>query len=411
MVCVLMVASGAAWESTALGVLTDTRGVVVLKRCVDVNDLLATAALGQAEVAVLALDAHGFDATAVDHLRRHQVRAVAVTSDPAAEAARARAVRIGVRALVGEGDLESLRGAVVDATPAPRDEDDLELLPGTPAEAPEEAAGRVITVWGPAGAPGRTTVALGLAAELAARGASTVVVDADPHAPSVAQHLGVLDEVSGLLAAARLSSSGELEARFGTVQRALGDKLRIITGLPRPDRWVEVRSGTVEHVLEVAREGAHVVVDTGFSLEPDSQELGTLPGRNSMTLAALEAADEIVVVGSADPVGLARLARGLVDLRESTGAAPVRVVINRMRPTLGWSERDLAGMVSGFTRLSGLHFLPDDRPAADRALMAGRTLAEGGQSALREALAEVVDQLVPGLSAPLIRRRRAGRAR
>ena len=57
-----------------------------------------------------------------------------------------------------------------------------------------------------------------------------------------------------------------------------------------------------------------------------------------MTLAALDAADEIVVVGSADPVGLSRLARGLVELRERTAGAPVRVVVNRMRPTLGWSE-------------------------------------------------------------------------
>ena len=36
-------------------------------------------------------------------------------------------------------------------------------------------------------------------------------------------------------------------------------------------------------------------------------------------------------------------------------------MINRMRSTLGWSERDLAGMVEGFTRLTGLHFLPEDR--------------------------------------------------
>jgi MinD-like ATPase involved in chromosome partitioning or flagellar assembly len=403
-----MVASGAAWESTALGLLTDTRGVVVLKRCVDINDLLATAALGQADVAVLALEAHGFDAAAVEHLRRHQVRAVAVTPDPEADPARARAARIGVRTLVGEGDLESLRAVVLHQAPA-ADEAfaDAEVEP----EAEPGASGRVVAVWGPAGAPGRTTVALGLAAELAGRGAPTLLVDADPHAASVAQHLGVLDEVSGLLTAARLSSAGELEHRFATVQRAVGDTLRIVTGLPRPDRWVEVRAGTVEHLLEVAQTSGHVVVDTGFSLEQEPLELGSLPGRNSITLAAIAAADEIVVVGNADPVGLARLARGLVELRDITGGAPVRVVINRMRASLGWSERDVAGMVEGFTRLLGMHFLPEDRAAADRALMAGRTLAEVGESALRRSLAEVVDQLAPGLAAAPVRRRRAGRAR
>jgi MinD-like ATPase involved in chromosome partitioning or flagellar assembly len=403
-----MVASGAAWESTALGLLTDTRGVVVLKRCVDINDLLASAALGQADVAVLALEAHGFDAGAVEHLRRHHVRAVAVTPDPEADPARARAARIGVRTLVGERDLESLRAVVLHQAPA-ADEGcaSAEVEP----EAEPGASGRVVAVWGPAGAPGRTTVALGLAAELAGRGAPTLLVDADPHAASVAQHLGVLDEVSGLLAAARLSAAGELEHRFATVQRAVGDTLRIVTGLPRPDRWVEVRAGTVEHLLQVAQTSGHVVVDTGFSLEQEPLELGSLPGRNSMTLAALAPADEIVVVGNPDPVGLARLARGLVELRDITGRAPVRVVINRMRASLGWSERDIAGMVEGFTRLLGMHFLPEDRAAADRALMAGRTFAEGGESALRRSLAEVVDQLAPGLAAAPVRRRRAGRAR
>ena len=403
-----MVASGAAWESTALGLLTDTRGVVVLKRCVDINDLLASAALGQADVAVLALEAHGFDAAAVEHLRRHQVRPVAVTPDPEADPARARAARIGVRTLVGERELESLRAVVLHQAPAA---DHLFADAEAEPEAEPGEGGRVVAVWGPAGAPGRTTVALGLAAELAGRGASTLLVDADPHAASVAQHLGVLDEVSGLLAAARLAAAGELENRFATVQRTVGDTLRLVTGLPRPDRWVEVRAGTVEHLLEVAQASAHVVVDTGFSLEQEPLELGSLPGRNSMTLAALAAADEIVVVGGADPVGLARLARGLVELRDVTGGAPVRVVINRMRASLGWSERDIAGMVEGFTRLLGLHFLPDDRAAADRALMAGRTLAEGGESALRRSLAEVVDQLAPGLAAAPVRRRRAGRAR
>ena len=45
-------------------------------------------------------------------------------------------------------------------------------------------------------------------------------------------------------------------------------------------------------------------------------QIGARPGRNQMTLGALEAADEVVVVGAADPVGLSRLARGLVELRE-----------------------------------------------------------------------------------------------
>ena len=116
-----------------------------------------------------------------------------------------------------------------------------------------------------------------------------------------------------------------------------------------------------------------------------------------MTLTALAAADEIVVVGAADPVGLSRLARGLVDLREITGGAPVRVVVNRMRPSLGWSEREIAGMVEGFSRVAGLHFLPNDQPATDRALVAGRSLVEGGDGPLVRAVSGGGGRGIPGV--------------
>jgi MinD-like ATPase involved in chromosome partitioning or flagellar assembly len=270
-----------------------------------------------------------------------------------------------------------------------------------------EAPGRTLIVWGPAGAPGRTTVAVSLASVLARRGLRCTLVDADPYGGSVAQHLGVLDEVSGLLSAARLTADGALEARFGSVQRAVGDRLTVVTGLPRGDRWAEVRGGVVEHVLEVAGTHGHVVVDTGFCLEDDpSGDLVGRPGRNQLTLGALEMADEVLVVGTPDPVGLSRLARGLVDLRERTPGASVRVVVNRMRSSLGWSERDITGMVEGFARLAGVHFLPDDRAAADRALATGTSLPDAAESELARALVAVAEAVLPA-PAPGRRRRRS----
>ena len=119
------------------------------------------------------------------------------------------------------------------------------------------------------------------------------------------------------------------------------------------------------------------MVDTGFSLEEDAvPDLGGRPGRNQMTLEALDVADDVLVVGGADPVGLSRLARALVELRERRSGRPVQVVVNRMRASLGWTEREIVAMVSGFARPSAVHFLPDDQPAVDRALVAGRTLVE-----------------------------------
>lgn len=414
MVVVLVVASGAAWESAALSLLAERPGIVVLKRCVDVDDLLAAASAGQADVAVVGIDAPGLDAVAVDHLRSYAVRPVAVVpGGDGLDGASLRATRIGIRSLVAEEELASLPDAVTAGEGAV---DTMVRSDGAVDELLPAEGGRVTAVWGPAGAPGRTTLASGIAAELARRRIRTVLVDADPYGGAVAQQLGVLDEVSGMLSAARTAAGGQLAERFGSVQRSVGHHLSVVTGLPRADRWPEVRAGVVEHVVEVASEHAHVVLDTGFSLEHDpASDFGSRPARNQMTLGALEVADEVVVVGNADPVGLSRLARGLVELRDHVAGAPVRVVVNRMRPTLGWSEKDVAGMVSGFTRLSGLHFLPEDRAVVDRALVAGRTVVEVGDSALGRALSGIVDALVPTSARVVeggrLRRRTAGRAR
>jgi MinD-like ATPase involved in chromosome partitioning or flagellar assembly len=396
-VTVLLAAGGEAWEAPALRLLSGG-GSVVLKRCVDLPDLLASAATGQADVAVLSGDLSGLDADAVMQLLRDDVRCVAVGGDEEG------LTRIGVLAILAETDLPGLPDAVSSAgtrellvDPEPAFDHSLET--GGPR-------GRVIAVHGPAGAPGRTTVAIGLAAEHAHRGEPTVLVDADPYGGAVAQHLGVLDEVSGLLAASRLVNAGSLDAAaFARCRRVVADGFEVLTGLPRPDRWVEARPGVLDALLDRACEVGDVVVDTGFSLE-DEADLGRHISRNQLTLDALAAADHAVVVGTAEPTGLARLARTLVELRDTT-QMPVTVVVNRMRESLGWSRRDIVGMVEGYIRAAGVHFLPEDRPTTDKALVAGKAIVELGDSALRKAVAEVHDGLFAGRPAqkkPPIRR-------
>ena len=63
---------------------------------------------------------------------------------------------------------------------------------------------------------------------------------------------------------------------------------------------------------------AWTVVDTGFALERDEElSYDTMaPRRNGATLSALEAADVVLAVGAADPVGMQRLVRGLGELAE-----------------------------------------------------------------------------------------------
>jgi MinD-like ATPase involved in chromosome partitioning or flagellar assembly len=258
-----------------------------------------------------------------------------------------------------------------------------------------------------------------LASALAAGGHDTLLVDADGYGGAVAQHLGVLEEVSGLLSAVRLANSGRLDTgALAAVARSVAPGLRVLTGLPRADRWVEVRPAPFDTLLETARALCDVVVlDLGFNLEQEAPGYGAGPQRNQMTVAGLDHADETVVVGSADPVGLARLARGLVELPEVVPATTTRVVVNRVRSSLGWGEQEVRAMVEGFVVPAGMHFLPDDPATVDRALVAGRPVLDGGDTALARALRQLGDA-VAGQTRPIdvrrglrLRRRRAGRAR
>ena len=422
-IAVLVAAGGASWEASALSRLAAAGpGVVLLKRCVDLSDLLATASTGQARVAVVDQSLPGLDVDSVAMLRRYAVGVVLVGPDRPGSGTRG---DLGVEQVVpgtGTGDLAE---AVLAAARGAEEQPTTPLLePGAgqewaPAVDPGEP-GRLIAVWGPTGAPGRTTVAVGLGAELAHRSLDAFLLDADGFGGAVAAHLGVLDEMSGLLAAARLANAGQLDGdRLASLARGVGPHLRVLTGLPRADRWSEVRDVAFEQILGLARSLAgHVVVDTGFCLEEDGgTSYGGAPGRHQMTLTALELADEILVVGSADPVGLARLARGLVELLEIVPGCSVRVAVNRTRSSLGWGEKEVRAMIEGFVTPASLHFLPEDRAAADHAVVAGKSLVELGDSALRRSLSQVVDA-VTGTAAPgarrrarPIRRRRAGTAR
>lgn len=411
---VLVAAAGEEWEPAALELLSRSSRLAVHRRCVDLHDLLAGAGTGTARAALASSRLVGLDADSVASLRRHGVGLV-VVADEDDDRGGSRMRRLGAHGVLGP-DLGGLMDALLAAEGA-------ETVDGTgPADraAPQDLAmpvadaghsGRLVAVWGPAGAPGRTTVAAGLAAEAAHRGCPTFLLDADPYGGAVAQHLGVLEEVSGLLAAARLANAGELDAtRLAGLARGVADGLRVLTGLPRPDRWQEVRPAAFEDLLGAAcRLDQLVVVDLGFSLERDHQDpFGSAPQRNQTTLSTLDQAQDVVVVGSADPVGLARLARGLVDLRDAAPGAPLHVVVNRARPTLGWSEVEIRGMVEGFVRPAGVTFLPDDRTAADQALMAGRSLVELGDSPLRRGIGALADALL-GAAPSTGRRGRRGR--
>jgi MinD-like ATPase involved in chromosome partitioning or flagellar assembly len=395
--------TGASWESTLVGALDrNAHGVTVVRRCVDVSDLLAAAATGTGQAALLSAELRRLDGEAIARLGEAGVAVVGLV-EPGDDRAAARLRQLGVdRVLPADSEPEliaqALREAVAGAAEPGRDVADPSAalpalgVPDTPRERPA-GRGRVVAVWGPTGAPGRTTVAVGLADEAARLGVSTLLVDADVYGGVISQVLGLLDESPGLAGAARLAGAGTLDlAALVRLAWAVRPQLRVLTGLARADRWPELRPGAVGTVLEEARRLAElVVVDCSFNLE-DDEELSfdtVAPRRNGATLAVLDAADTVLCVSGADPVALQRSVRALDDLRDVLPDAEPVLVVNQLRrgPVPGDPRVEIAAAVERFTGRAVSFFLPVDRDAADAALASGRTLAEvAPRSPLRIAL-------------------------
>jgi Flp pilus assembly CpaE family ATPase len=418
--------TGAAWESELVGALDRAdHGVTVVRRCVDVSELLAVAATGTGQAALLSAELRRLDGEAVARLEAAGVAVVGLV-EPGDEKAAERLRQLGVRRVLPadaepEAIAQALRDAVAGVLSPGRDvADPAAAFPvlGTPVEPEERPAGggRVVAVWGPTGAPGRTTVAVGIADEAARLGVSTLLVDADVYGGVIAQVLGLLDESPGLAGAARLAGTGTLDGpALVRLAWSVRPHLRVLTGLARADRWPELRPRALTAVLDEARRLAGVtVVDCSFSLE-DDEELSfdtAAPRRNGATLAVLDAADTVLCVSGADPVALQRSIRALGELREVLPDVEPVLVVNQVRrgPVPGDPRTEIAEALERFAGREARFFLPADRRATDAALAAGRTLAEvAAGSPLRAALRSLASA-VAGVPEPARSRRpKAGR--
>ncbi len=428
-------------------------GLRVVRRCADLAELLAAAATGLARAAIVSADLGRLDREAVARLRGAGVAVVGLAGrdDPAAVPrlrllgvvevlpADAAPERVAERlfAAVAAGDdpghgrpgwsgsrpqaiadpadaLPAVAGSdptVVGAEQPDPDHDPAESdgdagydPPRAPAGSVPGSQGRIIAVWGPVGAPGRTSVAIGVASELARLGEPTLLLDADTYGPSIAQSLALLDESAGLAAAVRAANQGLLDpARLTALAVDVLPGLRLLTGIPHPSRWPELRASGLELVWQCARQVAGwTVVDCGFGLETDEEVCfdAAAPRRNGATLSALQAADVVLAVGCADPIGLQRFVRGWQDLAAlRASGAQVHAVVTRVRSAAVGAdpERQVARTLARYAGVTAPVLIPDDRPAYDSAMLAGRTLLEvAPQSRARQALAGLAADLAVG---------------
>lgn len=288
-------------------------GIDVRRRCVDAADLLGACLSAPGLVAVITAGLPRLSAEAVSRLRAAGAQVVGIAVHP------------GDRVALDNLGVSEVLDATVSA------EELLESLahhlhlsagmvgvwnvePVSISAIGEVKKGRLIAVWGPAGAPGRTTTAMLLAQSLSAQG-RTVIIDADTAAPSVALKLGLAEDLSGLIVACRHAEAGSLSSRtLASSMSVISERYVALTGLAHARRWPELRPAALVRVIDQARaDFAYCVVDVGAAF---STADAAAPSPSAAADAALSKADLIVAVCHADALGVARFLSGLTDLAD-----------------------------------------------------------------------------------------------
>lgn len=393
---VITASAGASWEARLAGHASadPELAVQLVRRCVDVLDLIAVSGLGIGRCVIVDARLPGLDRASVSAVTAESLAIVGITSDHVGEETlRACGVRVVVREDQPYADMiAAVRTALAgDAQPV------------SPLPTPSTGSGRVIAIWGAHGAPGRSTVAMSLADECAARGVATLLIDADVYGGSIGQMLGILDEAPGIVAATRLANEGRLDIGSLTeCVRSLASGLMVLTGITRPQRWTELRPEAFVELVEVARSLAPLtVIDCASTIEQDEELFfdTMAPRRNGVTITALSVADRVLMVASADPVGMQRAIRLALSLPEEIPGLVPEIVVNRLRKASlpGGAHRDeVAHTVQRHLGRPPLAVIPSDRPACDQGLAEGRTLREvAASSPARQALRQLAALVAP----------------
>ncbi|MDP2949761.1 MAG: P-loop NTPase [Chloroflexota bacterium] len=353
-------------------------GLVVAGRCLDGPSLAERAGGADVDVALASSDLHRLSAAVLTAVRdarlplvliadgqdvsrygelAHLVPASASASDVTA------ALRAAVR-----------RGPVYSAPAASAQIEDAGMqgsLPGGDGDAPR---GRLMAVVSGKGAPGKTTVAIGLAAALAERRREVVLVDADPWGGNVGAYLD-LDPQRGLFALAygKDASPNEWAGRLDEELQE-GPGFMVLGGIER----AEQRSAISADVMTAATAALgsafdDVVVDAGCAIAGAA---------SPATDALLRQAERILVVSEADLVAVWNARAALRYLREGLGVEgeAIGIVLKRREGREHYDAEEVERALGAPV----LAALPEDRKAAGRAVGEQVPLTAVGGGAARE---------------------------
>jgi len=255
----------------------------------------------------------------------------------------------GVIVIVDEPDLDLIRrlmrSGARDCAVRPLGDDLLSTVRGVyetmqkqrdaqgSANAQQVHQGKVIAIYSPQGGAGKSVIAANLAVAMAKATAGTkervVLVDLNLQFGDLdlMLNLNPVNTIAGLAQKGHTGLDSELVEQYLTVHEPSGLKVLVAPSTPQYAESVTVY--TVEQTLEALRQSYnYILIDTPSQLQ-------------DTTLAALDAANMILLVTSLDLLALHKTRTALDMLRQLYPVEKIHVVLNRSNSEVGITVQDV----------------------------------------------------------------------
>jgi MinD-like ATPase involved in chromosome partitioning or flagellar assembly len=238
--------------------------------------------------------------------------------------------------------------------------------------------GEVIALVSGKGAPGTTTVAIGLAAALGTSDRSVLLIDGDLRGGSVGPYLD-LDPRRGL-SGLSVGPSDRPDDALDELQDGPG--FSILAGVERPEAQKRLTSERIAAAVSALQERFEVIlIDAGETLSGVTSAAGA---------AFLRSAERVLLVTTADLLGLWNARAALRFVTESLGVPPeaTSAVVNRRDGSDQYGPYEVERALG----IRVVAVIPEDLRAARRARADQAPITAVGSKAAR-ALAELASRL------------------
>jgi MinD-like ATPase involved in chromosome partitioning or flagellar assembly len=375
--------------------------VQITQRCLSAEEVLEAVERRAVDVVLAAFDLHRLGTLALAELESSRTPLVILAPDPAEP--RWETLRGIVLPLDADADLvlRALHAAVRGELLAPElgvarqrlgepsSADATLPLSRSPVRDDQTASSTVIAVASGPGSPGRSTVALNLAAALGAV-ASTVLVDLDVAGPSVAALLDA-DPTRNLYMIAHEEPEANWEwdrVIQGEVQplHRRSPHAVVLCGVPKPDMRTRLSRPFLERLLaSLEHRYEFVILDVGTEL---------LGAEGSLHRAALALSQQVLVVCATDVVGLwrARVALELLDTHVQISPSRVALVLNKYDPR----HHHARGEIEFALGRPAAAIVPFDHRGVERALAARHPVVLETHSRAARALLDFAERVHGG---------------